>query len=56
MFEPGQYREKHGEEEPLISTTMGVRNRQSNTWSYYAQLRELDETGKLILRSMKKIA
>jgi len=56
LLGPKDYREKPGEEEPLISTTFGIRNTQTNKWSFYAQAIEKHYMGKYILRTIKKFA
>jgi hypothetical protein len=56
LFEPVNYRRKPGETEKLESTTFGVGNWKTKTWSFYAQLLERGGMGDYILRSVKKIA
>jgi hypothetical protein len=55
LFEPKDYREKPNEVDVFESTTLGVRDRTTGKWSFYAQVYLLG-MGTVTLRSIKKIA
>jgi hypothetical protein len=56
LLEPSKYRRKQAENEKVAATTFGVRDKNTNTWSFYAQLYTGGGMSPFVLRGLKKVA